>query len=504
MTSDRGTEDHSAGDPRARTLPADTFWGARWHQVRDVTVPVLLERLESHGAVDNLRNLDTPRQGWWFADSDVHKWLEAAIWAGRLDLAEPVAEAIVAAQAPDGYLHSFFGERRYQRLDGSHELYCMGHFVEAACAHHQVTGQTWLLDAAVRVGEHVLAEFGPGGGHDGATDGHPEIELALARLSTVTGDRRYAEQARRMVDAVPGALDRPSGHAVRAIYFATGALDAARALDDAQLVARVERWWRRLVDEHMYVTGGVGGRWTGEAIGRSWELPAEMAYAETCAAVAAARLAARLGDDDVERRVVHNALLAGVGADGCGWFYSSPLSATHGAETDPWPPGDFTGSSVRERFPARRLHWFDVTCCPTNLTRWLAALPWWPGAADDPVANALAAAPTLVHGHPRNEAARGCVAVECGPFVMCAEEADHPWLATASPALEALGAPVADGPVAGLPALAATLAPISWEGGPFDGHEVRGAPRGGVLVPFAGWANRGTGAMTVWLRPPTA
>jgi len=481
-----------------RTLPADTFWGSRWQQVGAVTVPALLTRLEEHGAIDNLRALDTPRRGWWFADSDVYKWMEGAIFAGRLDLAEPVAAAIAAMQAPDGYLHSFFGDRRYRSLVGSHELYCMGHFIEAACAHHEVTGATWLLDVAVRVAEHICAEFGPGGEHDGATDGHPEIELALCALGARVGERRYAQQARRFVHAVPGALDRPAGHAVRALYFATGAWDAAVALDDHDLAEQVRRWWRELVDTRMYITGGVGGRWTGEAIGRAHELPNEMAYAETCAAVAAARLAARLGDHETERRIVHNAVLAGAGADGCEWFYSSPLSATDGDEANPWmPPGDFSGSSLLERFPARRLPWYDVTCCPTNLTRWLAALPWWSGASGNPVAEAASAPPRIVHGHPRNEAARGCVAVEVGPFVMCAEQADHRWLTGGDVVLQTTGSVSTRN---GWPTVDATLAPLHWHGGPFDGHESVGAAQQGPLVPFASWANRSPGAMTVWFR----
>lgn len=484
----------------ARVLPPDTFWGARWHQVRDVTVPVLLERLEQHGAVDNLRRLDTPRQGWWFADSDVHKWLEAACWASRLDLAEPVAEAIVGVQAADGYLHSFFGERRYQRLETSHELYCMGHFIEAACAHHEVTRATWLLEAAVRVAEHVVAEFGPGGAQEGATDGHPEIEVALARLAAVVDEPRYAAQARRFVELMAHALDRPAGHAVRALYFATGAHDAAVALGDEALAERVRRWWHELVATRMYVTGGVGSRWTGEAIGRPHELPNEMAYAETCAAVAAARLARRLDDTATERRIVHNALLAGVSITGTEWFYSSPLAATPGDEEIPWALAfDFAASSLQERFPTRRLPWYDVTCCPTNLTRWLAALPWWPGAEHDPVAEARAATARIVHGHPRNEAARGCVVVELGPFVLCAEQADHPWLDQAGAELNEVG-DVVTGPIGDLPAVMATLAPVGWRGGPFDGHEVRHERRAGPLVPFAAWANRGLGAMTVWMR----
>lgn len=488
--------------------PDHTFWGARWHQTREHTVPLLLERLEAHGAIDNLRDLSTARQGWWFADSDVHKWLEAAVKVDRLDLAEPVAEIIAAAQAPDGYLHSFFGERRYERLDGSHELYCMGHFIEAACAHHDRTGSTWLLDVAVRAADHIVREFGPGGDHEGATDGHPEIELALCALSHRTGDRRYAAQARRFVHSLPDALHRPSGHAVRALYFATGAWDAAQLLDDDELAGEVRRWWTELVETRMYVTGGVGGRWVSESIGRPYELPNEMAYSETCAAVAAARLANRLGDTLTERRIVHNALLAGVNQAGDAWFYSSPLAATHGDEVNPWQVGrDFSAGSLVERFPARRLPWYDVTCCPTNLTRWMAALPDWHGVSDDPVAEARAAHPVVVHGHPRNEATRGCVAVELGPFVMCAEEVDIPELAVSSVGILAIDATV-DSPLhspldelAGpLPRVEVTAADLHWEGPSFGGREVVGEPRSVPLVPYFAWANRSVGAMTVWFR----
>ena len=479
-------------------LPPTTFWGARWKQVQEVTVPNLLGRLEEHGAIDHFRSTEAPRRGWWFADSDVHKWLEGAILAGRSDLAEPVAEAIARAQAPDGYLHTFFGDRRYQRLEGSHELYCMGHFIEAAVAHHRVTGATWLLDTAVRVADHVVTEFGPGGAHEGATDGHPEIEIALCALGQVVDDRRYAEQARRFVHAVPGALDRPSGHAVRALYLATGAWDAAVALDDHELADSVRRWWTELIDTRMYVTGGVGGRWVGESIGRPYELPNEMAYAETCAAVAAARLADRLGDRTTERRIVYNALLAGVGDDGCSWFYSSPLSATHGDEADPWHHGDFSASSLLERFPARRLPWYDVTCCPTNLTRWLGALPWWHGAHDDPIALALASTPVALQGHPRNEAARGCVAVELGPFVMCAEEADVPGMQGGDVALQELRSVRTD--ESGRPVVDAIVHSLHWDGPAFGGRERRGEPRQVTMVPFHSWGNHGVGAMSVWLR----
>jgi DUF1680 family protein len=225
-----------------------------------------------------------------------------------------------------------------------------------------------------------------------------------------------------------------------------------------------------------------------------------MGYAETCAAVAAARLAPRLGDVPTERRIVHNALLAGVSAAGTEWFYSSPLAATPGGETNPWLGRyDFSGNSLVERFPARRLPWYDVTCCPTNLTRWLAALPWWHGSGADPVAEALRSSPEVLVGHPQGEATRGCVAVELGPFVLCAEEVDHPWLGDAAAGLTAVGEVAARPAPVGV-AVTAELTPIGWEGPTYGGRERRGAPSRGPLVPFHAWANRGTGAMTVWFR----
>jgi DUF1680 family protein len=195
---------------------------------------------------------------------------------------------------------------------------------------------------------------------------------------------------------------------------------------------------------------------------------------------------------------VHNALLAGVGDDGCSWFYSSPLSATHGDEANPWHYGDFAASSVLERFPARRLPWYDVTCCPTNLTRWLGALPDWHGAAEDPVADALDTPAQVVQGHPRNEAARGCVAVELGPFVLCAEEADLPGLRGGDIALHEVGNATVNAD--GLPTVDAVVQPIGWDGPAFGGHEHRGELRHTSLRPFHSWGNRGVGAMTVWFR----
>ena len=208
---------------------ADPFWAPRQEQLRTHTLAVILDRLERQGVVDNFRRLagrsDAPREAMHFSDSDLYKWVEAAVRAGRLDLAEESIELIAAVQRPDGYVHTYYdtdaGFPRWTDLDLGHEQYCAGHLIEAAIAHHEVTGDDRLLTVALRCADDLLVTFGPG--RDGRTDGHPEIELALARLAATTGDRRYLDHARWTIEArlahAGTTVDRfrLGGHAFRSL-----------------------------------------------------------------------------------------------------------------------------------------------------------------------------------------------------------------------------------------------------------------------------------------------
>lgn len=391
-----------------RHFPAqlrDTFWAPRLAQLRDVTLPALLQRLEAHGVVESflrLRRTDPPPRdaswlGAWVSDSDLYKWTEAAVLAGRLDLAEPVVAAIVAAQDQDGYLHSFYGHDgmgRYFDPDTGHELYCMGHCIEAAVAHHDATGSRTLLDTAVRIGGHVLDTFGPG--RDERVDLHPEMELALCRLAAVTGDQRLVAHARWMIEhTLAGAgvtLDTfaPGGHAVRFLYLASGIAEVAAATGDTRWRAAAVRLWHDVVERHSYCTGAVGGRWMGEAIGRPYELDDETSYAESCAAVAMAhftRRVWRLARDpaclDHLDTLLFNALPAALGADGASWCYANALAFTGAPEHNPWVlPFEYGSKMALQWFPPRRHEWFDVMCCPPNLARAFAQVPMWVGETD--------------------------------------------------------------------------------------------------------------------------
>jgi hypothetical protein len=383
----------------------DSFWAPRLAQLRDVTLPALLERYEAHGVVESFRRLrraDPPPRdaswlGAWVSDSDLYKWVEAAALAARLDLADPVIAAVVAAQDQDGYLHSFYGHDgmgRYFDPDTGHELYCMGHCVEAAVSHHEATGSRALLDAAVRIGEHVVTAFGPG--RDERVDLHPEMELALCRLAGVTGDRRLVAHAQWMIEHTLGraglTIDTiaPGGHAVRFLYLASGIAEVAAATGDGRWHAAARRLWSEIVERHSYCTGAVGGRWMGEAIGRPYELDDDTSYAESCAAVAMAHFTRRvwgltrdpacLDHLDV---LLFNALPAAVGADGASWCYANALSFTGEPERNLWVlPFEYGSAMALKWFPPRRHEWFDVMCCPANVARAFARVPSWVCEAD--------------------------------------------------------------------------------------------------------------------------
>jgi DUF1680 family protein len=369
----------------------DDFWAPRRRRNREVTLPSQYGHLEETGRLDNFRRAagkrELPFRGYFYNDSDVYKWLEAAAWSlmGEDDpdltrQLETVIDLIKKAQQPDGYLNTYFmferaGER-WSNLRDMHELYCAGHLIQAAIAHHRATGQERLLEAARRLAGHIVDVFGPGK-RPGAP-GHPEVEMALVELYRTTGDVRYLDQAESFLDnrgrgLIGGReyhidhrpfreLERLAGHAVRALYLCSGAADLVAERGEPGLREQLERLWENMTERQMYITGGVGSRYEGEAFGRDWELPNERAYAETCAAIANVLWSWRMlqfdGDAryaDVMELALYNGALAGISLDGTSYFYVNPLADPEGRH--------------------RRLSWYDCACCPTNIVRLLAGLP---------------------------------------------------------------------------------------------------------------------------------
>lgn len=415
-----GTAGSQPAPPAARDYPVrpvpftavrlnDVFWAPRIETNRVETIPFAFQQCELSGRVDNfvraakairgepLENTRPP--GYPFDDTDLYKVIEGASYAlsvhpdPKLDAyVDGMIEKIRAAQEKDGYLyttrtinpqnpHPWAGKQRWElERDDSHELYNLGHLYEAAAAHYQATGKRTLLDVAIKSANLLVDTFGPG--KKSIWPGHQITEMALAKLSRVTGDARYLSLAKFMLDErgpSPGEKTNPRGlsynqaqqrvieqtepvgHAVRATYMYSGMADVAALTGDASYLKAIDTIWTNTVGHKLYLTGGIGASGSGEAFGRPYELPNMTAYNETCASIGMDYWNHRLfllhGDAkyiDVMERTLYNGLISGVSLDGKRFFYPNPLESNGQHERSPW---------------------FGVACCPGNITRFLASVP---------------------------------------------------------------------------------------------------------------------------------
>lgn len=371
----------------------DKFWEPRRKINREKTLPSQYKHLEDTGRLNNFRRVagqfDGPFEGIYFNDSDVYKWLEAASWelaCGPNDelnaMVEEAIELIANAQQADGYLNTYFmlenADQRWRNLKDKHELYCAGHLIQAAIAHYRATDSEKLLTVARRFANCICATFGPKAQNKREeTDGHEEIEMALVELYRATSDEKYLKQAqffievrgRGTIGGSPYHQDheplreqkRMTGHAVRHAYFCAGGADLVAENGDGAILLALQRLWQNMTQRQMYITGGIGSRYEGEAFGRDFELPNERAYTETCAAIGSAmwnwrmlQLQADARFADTMELALYNGVMSGISLDGESYFYQNPLfdDGTH-----------------------RREAWFGCACCPPNIARLLSQLP---------------------------------------------------------------------------------------------------------------------------------
>ena len=268
-----------------------------------------------------------------------------------------------------------------------HEMYCAGHLILAAVARWRTCGADDLLLVATRFADHLVDQFGD---RDIAVGlcGHPLIESAMVELYRCTGNVRYLDLARTMIDRRGRGLlgeglfgaayyqdDTPvrdaatlRGHCVRALYLAMGATDVYLETGDEVLLGALEQQWSHTIATKTYLTGGMGCRRKDEAFGAPFELPPDHAFAETCAAVAAImwswRLLLATGKSryaDLIERILYNVIAAALGADGKSFFYVNTLHRR--------PTASEFGDKA-----TRRQAWFKCACCPPNLMRLIASL----------------------------------------------------------------------------------------------------------------------------------
>jgi uncharacterized protein len=386
----------------------DNFWAPRIKKNATVTIPIAFGYCESTGRVKNFEiagGLDTGKFQtiYPFDDSDIYKIIEGASYSlqtfpdPKLDsYMDTLIYKIGLAQEPDGYLytnrtiaemhggkglHEWAGKNRWE-LDSvlSHELYNLGHLYEAAVAHYQATGKRTLLNIALKSADLVNKDFG--WDRERVYPGHQVIEMGLVKLYRVTGEKKYLDLARFFLDvrgpkgkAYNQANKKPVdqteavGHSVRATYMYSGMADIAAIEKDAAYLNAISRIWEDLVFRKMYVTGGIGATGGNEGFAEPYELPNMSAYCETCASIGDIFTNERLfllhGQTkyiDVLEKTLYNSMLSGVSLSGDRFFYPNPLESK--------------GQHLRQA-------WFGCACCPSNVARFVPAIPGYVYAVTD-------------------------------------------------------------------------------------------------------------------------
>jgi DUF1680 family protein len=392
----------------------DNFWSKRIATNTKVTIPYCFQKCEETHRIENFAVAGGLSEGTFegirYNDSDVYKIMEGAAYSlqqhydPELDkYLDDLIAKIAAAQEDDGYLYTIRtikgdsamtdreGKHRWEMVRmHSHELYNVGHMYEAAVAHYQATGKTNFLDIAKKNAELILSVYGPDKRHD--APGHQEIEIGLSKLYRTTGDKRYLDLAKFFLDErgksdirdynsssqwengsywqdhkpVVGQ-DEAVGHAVRAVYMYSGMADVAALTGNQDYAKAINRIWENVVGKKFYITGGIGAKYDGEAFGENYELP-NHAYNETCAAIANVfwnqRMFLMSGDSkyvDVLERTLYNGLLSGISFEGNTFFYPNVL--------------EFDGKDPFNQGATGRKPWFDCSCCPSNLSRFIPAVP---------------------------------------------------------------------------------------------------------------------------------
>lgn len=389
----------------------DAFWLPIVQRVQEKTIEFALEKCQEEGRFENFLiaggQLDGEVRGYMpFDDTDVYKIIEGAsnsLISSPNETLELLLDSLISivaiGQEADGYLTTWRTIDpahppakwvnvdkgvRWEALEMSHELYNAGHLFEAAAVHYEATGKRNFLDIALANADLMVKTFGPG--KIETVPGHQIIETGLIKLYRITKNKDYLALARFFLDGRgnyasgrknfgPYAQDHKPvteqdevvGHAVRAVYMYAGMTDIAALYHDDTYAAAVDKLWNNMVAKKMYLTGGIGARHEGEAFGENYELPNKTAYNETCASIGDVywnhRLFMLYGDKkyyDVIERTLYNGLISGLSLDGEKFFYPNALEAD--------------GVYQFNQGACTRKSWFDCSCCPSNMIRFIPAV----------------------------------------------------------------------------------------------------------------------------------
>jgi len=337
---------------------------------------------------------------------------------------------ILAAQEPDGYLHTAYTlrtEEDKKRWPGrwtpegraQHEGYVAGYFIESAINHFMLTGgrDRRLYDAAKKLADLWVEHIGPPPKQEW-WDGHQEMEQALVRFGHFVNEQEgggrgdsYIGLARFLLDCrrdgiqfdqshVPSAEQYEAvGHAVRAAYQYSAMSDVAIETRDIDYQSAVRSLWLNMVHKKVYVTGGIGSGETFEGFGPEYALPND-SYCESCSSCGAFFFHTKMNRiykdaqyADVLEETLYNALLGSTDLEATHYYYDNPLDAD-----------------------VARYQWHRVPCCVGNIPRTILMLPTWMYAkgADGLYVNLFVGSTVTVHDI-------------VGTDVEVVQETEYPW-----------------------------------------------------------------------------
>lgn len=359
----------------------DGFWNFILKRNREISMPSLYKLFIKYNTIGNFeievgikKGKKTKRLA---TDSDLYKWIEGVSWdlqnewnENNIKLIEKLIFLIGKAQKKTGYINTSQFKKKFENLKFSHELYCGGHLIQASIAHYRSTGKENFLNIAIKWSNFICKNFGKG--KIEKVDGHPEVEMALIELYRTTGNKKYLQMAKFFLETEnPEYCGLPNipflkfkeltGHAVRMLYLTCGATDYYIETGDRKYLDVLEKLWKDLVERKIYITGGIGSRYENEAIGYPYELPNLRSYCESCASIAGMMWAYRMflikGESeyfDIFETILYNSFLASISFDGKKYFYVNPVASIGNHE---------------------RKEWYDTTCCPPNIQRFVSTIP---------------------------------------------------------------------------------------------------------------------------------
>ncbi len=388
----------------------DTFWLPKIKTVQDTTIHYAFNKCNKEGRMENFLIAGGKQKGAYkgkmpFDDTDVYKIIEGASYSliskpnpGLEAYIDSIIAIVEIGQGPDGYITTWFtidkqkppawwvkpSTTRWENIESSHELYNSGHLFEAAAAYYWATGKSNFLDIAIKNADLLVENFGPDKLRK--PPGHQIVETGLIKLYHITHNTNYLELAKFFLDLrgdstthklygeyyqdyLPVIKQTEAvGHAVRALYMYAGMTDIAVMYEDPDYLDAINKIWENIYHKKMYITGGLGSKHDGEAFGDNYELPNLTAYNETCAAIGSVywnqRLFLLTGNSkyyDIIERTLYNGLISGISLDGKNFFYPNPTESDGKYEFN-------MGSCTRQP-------WFDCSCCPTNLIRFIPSIP---------------------------------------------------------------------------------------------------------------------------------